>query len=279
MVAGDAEELADARLEVGQLLTELFLEFVDFGRGGEPVLEIQLVDQCKAAVRGAGRRRFLPGRRGIQRVEHLGDEPALDAGGLAVEFVHGGEEAAVLGDAAGLHRGRAELVAELAHHLVVDLEQGLVQQRDAGVAQLRMAVGRGQRGEFLPVACHAQLLQRPQGVGRLARERDADAQRAQALESRRHPEGLGGLRQRRGENDLDLGVGTPGERRNRRFRVGESQEQAAEAEVADFAGDLGMARLRDDRRLRYLESSVAPQFLGCLSSVRRLVDCFHTFSP
>ena len=45
VVACEPEQLADAGLELGQLFAELFFQSVGFGRGGQPILEIEFVHQ------------------------------------------------------------------------------------------------------------------------------------------------------------------------------------------------------------------------------------------
>ncbi len=197
---------------------------------------------------------------------------------MQVEFVARVQQPAVFGNPRSLHRRRAEPVAQHAHHLVVHLQQGFVQQRGAGLAQLGKGVRGGQCGEFLAMPRHPQLLQRPQRIERLADERDADPERTQTLELRRDAEGLGGTDRRRRENDFNLGVRALGQRGDRRFGIGEFEEQSAKTEIANFAGDFGIPGLRDDRRLRHLKAPVAPQFLRVMLNVCLVRHHFHTLS-
>ena len=253
VVAGKAEQLSDTGLDIGELFAELFFQFVDFRRCGEPILEIQFVDQGEIAAGRDGSRSGL-----FQRLEHLIDETALYRSRLARKFVYCGHQAAVLCDSACLDRGRVQFFADQSHDLVVDLLQGLGKQGGAGFAQLRIGGRGGLDAEFLPVPGHAQFLQRAQRLGRLAHERDADAERAQTPELGRHAESARIVGGGRGEDDFDFGVGALGQRGDGRFRIGEAKKEAAEAEVADFAGDFGVAGLGDDGRLRDLEAPVAP---------------------
>jgi hypothetical protein len=186
---------------------------------------------------------------------------------VVAEFVHRTQQSAVFGNAGSLHGGSIQLVAQHAHHLVVHLEQGVAQQGGAGFAQMRVRAESGQGGQFLPVLGHAQFLQRTQCIDWLAEKRDADPEWTQAFELRGHVKALGGVDRHRGEDNFHLGVHARGQRGDRGFRVGELEEQAAEAEVTNFAGDAGMPRLRDDGRLRDLEAPVAPHFLTAVLHV------------
>ncbi len=177
---------------------------------------------------------------------------------MLVEFLNRTQQTAMFGNTGGLQRCRVELVAQHAHHPVMHLLQGFAQQRGTGFAQLRMGARSRHGGQLLPVPGHAQFLQRPQCIDRLPDKRNANALGAQALELCRHAKGLGGIDGCRGEDNFHLGICALGERSDRCFRIGEFEKQAAEAEIADFAGDFGVARLRDDGCLRDLEAPVTP---------------------
>jgi len=69
-----------------------------------------------------------------QRIQHLLHKAGLHGSRVFAEFVDGVQQPAVLGNAGGVHRRRAQLVAQHAHHLVVHLQQGFAQQRAAGFA-------------------------------------------------------------------------------------------------------------------------------------------------
>ncbi len=51
LVAGKAEQLSNARFDVGQLFAELFFQFVGLGRSRKPVFKIEFIDQGQAAIR------------------------------------------------------------------------------------------------------------------------------------------------------------------------------------------------------------------------------------
>jgi hypothetical protein len=139
------------------------------GRRGEPVLEIEFVDQGRSAGGIVAGDLGLHRARQPQRIQHLLHELRLYGCCVPAEFMHRAQQPAVLGNAGSLNGGGAELVAEQAHDLVVRLQQGFVQQRGAGLAQMRMGFRGGQRGEPLAVTRHAQLLQRPQRNDNTAR--------------------------------------------------------------------------------------------------------------
>ena len=90
------------------------------------------------------------------------------------------------------------------------------------------------------------LTQAWQRIDRLAGKRNPDPEWAQALELRRHAEGLGRTDRHRGEDDFHRGIGALGRRGDRRFGVGELEKQAALAEIANLAGDFRVSRLRDN---------------------------------
>ena len=179
---------------------------------------------------------------------------------MATKLMPRRQQAAVLGNAGGLHGGGAQFVADEPHHLVLHLLQGFGQERGGGFAQLGVRGGGWQRSQFLAMAGHAEFLQGAQGIDRLAHEGNPHAQRAQPFQLRRDREGLGGAGGGSRKHDFDFGIHPLGERRDGGFRIGEAQKQAAETEVPYFAGDLGVSGLRDDGRLRNLETAVATLF-------------------
>ncbi len=183
----------------------------------------------------------------------------------------------MLGNAGCVQRRVLQPVAQHVLGLFMRVQQGLAQQGRAGLAQVEEGVARRQGAKFLPVTRHAQLLQGAQCLDRLAAKGDADADRAQALEDCRNAKGLRRREGRRGEHDVHFGTGPLGQCRNGGFRIDEAEEQPAQAEIADFAGDVGMPRLRDERRLRHLEAHVAPLVMAWLPIPCH--DCcrFHIF--
>jgi hypothetical protein len=278
VVAGKVEQLSDARLDVGELLKKLLFQFVGFGRGGEPVLEVPFVDQGQSAVQGVAGGLGLHRARLFQRIQHLLHKLGLHGCRMLAEFRHRVQEPAVFGNAGCACCCRVQLVGQHAHHLVMHLQQGLVQQRRTDFAQMGGSIRGRQGSQFLPVAAHAQLLQRTQRIDGLPDKYDTRAEWAQALEFCGDAEGLSRVGRRRGEDDFHLVSRTIGQRGNRSFRMGEFEEQATHAEIADFTGDFGVPRLRDDGRLRDLEASVAPLVMHGVLNVYLISHHFDTLS-
>ena len=213
----------------------------------------------------------------LQRIHHLLDETDLKHRGMPRKLGHGAEQAAVLGNAGRVQRRVLQPVAQHVLGLFVRVQQSFAQQGRAGLTQMDKRITGWQGGKFLPVAGHAQFLQRAQRLDWLATKGDADTDRTQALESRRNAKGLRRRERRRGEHDINFGVGPLDQCGNGGVRVDEPEKQSAKAEIADFASDIGKPRLRDERRLRHLKAHVAALLMAWLPIPRHGCCRFHIF--